>query len=54
MRLLINPAISEMDKKGMIRVSRKYFRASGWRCPVMLWDFACKYLVDRRGLIGHE
>ena len=41
LRLLINPAIAEMDKKGMIRVSRKYFRASGWRCPVMLWDFAC-------------
>ena len=35
LRLLINPAIAEMDKKGMIRVSRKYLRPSGWRCPVM-------------------
>ena len=34
LRLLINPAIAEMDKKG--RVSRKYFRVSGWRCPVLL------------------
>ena len=41
LRLLISPAIAEMDEKGMMRVSRKYFRASGWRCPVMLWDFAC-------------
>ena len=41
LRLLISPAIAEVDEKGMMRVSRKYFRASGWRCPVMLWDFAC-------------
>ena len=38
LRLLISSAIAEMDEKGMMRVSRKYFRASGWRCPVMLRD----------------
>ena len=54
LRLLISPAIAEMDEKGMMRVSRKYFRASGWRCPVMLWDFACNTWWIEGDLIGHE
>ena len=33
LRLLINLAIAEM---GMMWVSRKYIRASGWRCLVLL------------------